>query len=71
MSDPIKKAGADLHDAAEELKHRSVAGGERMKRDVLGDEMTTGEKVKSGANELKNRAQAEIDKTKRDVRDRT
>jgi hypothetical protein len=38
---------------------------------LLGDELTTGEKMKSGANELKNRAQAEIDKAKREIRDRT
>lgn len=71
MSDHIKKAGADMHDAAQEAKHRTVAEAEKLKRGALGDEMTTGEKVRSGANELKNRAQAEIDKAKRDVRDHT
>ena len=71
MSDHLKDAAADLNDAANELKHRTVAGAERVKRDALGDELTTGEKIESGANELKNRAQAEIDKAKREVRDRT
>lgn len=71
MSDQMKKAGADLHDAAEEIKHRTVAEAEKLKRDALGDELTTGEKIESGANELKNRTQAEIDKAKRGLRDHT
>jgi hypothetical protein len=70
MSDHIKDAAADLHDAGNEVKHRTVAEAEKLKRDALGDELTTGEKVKSGANELKNRTQAEIDKAKRELRDR-
>ena len=48
----------------------TVAEAEKLKRDALGDELTTGEKVESGANELKNRTQAEIDKAKRELRDR-
>lgn len=71
MSDHIKDAAADLRDTAEEIKHRTVAEAEKLKRDALGDELTTGEKLHSGANELKNRAQAEIDKAKRELRDRT
>ncbi len=67
----MKKAGADLHDAAEEVKHRTVAEAERLKRETLGDELTTREKIGSGANELKNRTQAEIDKAKREARDHT
>jgi len=67
----MKKAGADLHDAAEEVKHRTAAEAERLKRETLGDELTVGEKVESGANELKNRTQAEMDKAKRELRDRT
>ena len=71
MDKHVKDAVHDVKDAANETKHRTVAEAERLKRDALGDEMTTGEKLESHANELKNRAQAEIDKTKRQVRDHT
>lgn len=71
MNDRINHAADDLRDAAEELKHKAVADSEKMKRDVLGDDMTATEKIESGANELKNRTQAEIDKGKRELRDRT
>jgi hypothetical protein len=58
----------DVKDTANEVKHRTIAEGERARRDVLGDDMTAGEKVRSGLNEAKNRAQAELDKMKREVR---
>ena len=70
MKSASKGIKHDVKDAVNELKHRTIAEGEHLKRDAFGDEMTTGEKVKSGANELKNRAEAQIDKTKRDLRHR-
>ena len=71
VKDTVKKAVDDVRDATHETLHRSSAEAERARREVAGDEMTTGEKVKSVANEAKNRAQAEIDEAKRKVRDRT
>lgn len=72
MSDrELHKAAGDARDAVHEVEHRTVAEAERLKRDVAGDEMTPGEKLKSGANEAKHRVAAEVDKTKREVRDKT
>ena len=71
MEKHVKDAAKDVRDAANEAQHRVVAEAEKTKRDLLGDEMTPGEKLKSGANELKNRAQAEVDKAKRELRDHT
>jgi hypothetical protein len=67
----IKDTVEDVRDAASEALHRSTAEAERARRDLAGDEMTTGEKIKSGANEAANRTQAEIDKAKRQIRDKT
>lgn len=70
MKDDSKKLQSDLKDTAKEVKHRTIAEAEHLKRAAFGGEMTTGEKLKSGVNELGNRAAAEIDKTKRDLRHR-
>ncbi len=66
---PIQHAVDDVRDATKEALHRSTAEAEHARREALGDEMTWGEKAKSGANELKNRAQAEVDHAKRKARD--
>jgi vacuolar-type H+-ATPase subunit E/Vma4 len=71
LKDGLEKVGNDIKDAARETKHRVVADAEHGKRDLLGDEMTLGEKGKSIVNEAKNRGAAEIDKTKRDLRDKS
>lgn len=68
---PIKDTVDNVRDAANETLHRSTAEAERVKREALGDEMTTTEKLKSGINEAKNRVEAETDKVKREVRSRT
>jgi hypothetical protein len=71
MSKHLNDVVHDAEDAVNEQKHRAQADLEKVKRDVLGDEMTTSEKLGSHANELKHRSQAEIDKAKRAVRDHT
>ena len=71
MGDEVKKAVDDVKDAANEAKHRTTADIEKAKRDVAGDEMTTGEKVKSFVHEDVERTKADIDKAKREVRDKT
>lgn len=67
----IKDTVADVRDRTNEALHHSKAEAEHARRDLSGDEMSTGEKIKSGANEVANRAQAEMDKAKRQVRDKT
>lgn len=67
----IKHAADDVKDGLREAGHRTAAEGEKARRELLGDEMTTREKVGSGLNEAKHRTQAEIDAAKRKVRDRT
>jgi hypothetical protein len=67
----IKHVAEDAKDSLHETKHRTVAEGEKARRELLGDEMTTREKVGSAVNEAKNRTQAEIDAAKRNVRDHT
>ena len=69
--DAIKRGIDDVKDSVHETQHRSAAEGERARRDVLGDELTPGEKVGSVANEAKQRAQAEVDAMKRELRDKT
>jgi len=68
FKDEVKKTADNIKDALNEAKHRSTAEKEQEERDVLGDEMTTSEKVGSVANQLKNETQANIDRAKRDVR---
>ncbi|HLJ83226.1 MAG TPA: hypothetical protein VKT51_03485 [Candidatus Eremiobacteraceae bacterium] len=71
MTDQLKKTVADGKDAAHELEHRTKAELERAKRDVAGDEMTTGEKVKSFVHEDVERTKADMDEAKRKLRDKT
>lgn len=71
MGDTIKKAVDDTKDAISELRHRTTAEVEHAKRDLAGDEMSGGEKVKSVVKEGSEKAKAEIDKAKREVREHT
>jgi hypothetical protein len=67
----VKDSVDNTRDTAKEVIHRSTADAEHARRDVDGDEMTSGEKVKSVGNEVKNRTEAEMDKIKREVRSHT
>lgn len=71
VADAIKHAVDDTKDAVHEAQHRTAADAEKTRRDVLGNEMTPGEKIASGANEIKERTQAKADEAKRKLRDRT
>ncbi|MFY9779696.1 MAG: hypothetical protein WAJ85_04185 [Candidatus Baltobacteraceae bacterium] len=66
--DKVKVSVDNLKDAASESTHRAVASAEQQKRDVAGDEMTTGQKVSSVINQAKNTVQGDIDAIKRDSR---
>jgi hypothetical protein len=70
-ADAIKKTVSNVTDAIHEQKHRSDADAERARRDLLGDELTPGEKAGSVANEAVDRTQAEIDAAKRKIRENT
>jgi hypothetical protein len=71
MDDQVKKAVDDVKDASHEVQHRVDAEVEKKKRDVAGDSMTTGEKVKSVVHEDVERTKADYDKAKREIRDKT
>ncbi|MDQ2681501.1 MAG: hypothetical protein M3Y21_10875 [Candidatus Eremiobacteraeota bacterium] len=68
LKDSINKAVDKTKDAISESGHRSVAEGEQAKRDLAGDEMTTGEKAGSVIKQSTNTVQAEVDKAKRESR---
>lgn len=68
MADTVKDTVDNVRDGVNEAGHRTQADAEQQKRNLAGDEMTTGEKAKSMFNQGKNEVQAEYDKTKRDVR---
>jgi hypothetical protein len=70
-TDAIKKTVDDAKDTLREAGHRGNAEGEKAKRELLGDEMTAGEKAKSVANQAKETVQAEYDAAKKDVRNHT
>ena len=67
----VKDSIDNTRDATREVLHRSTADAEHARRDLDGDEMTAGEKLRSTGNEVKNRTQAEMDKIKREVRSHT
>jgi hypothetical protein len=69
MSDDVKKAADDAKDRLHEAEHRTKGGIEHLKRDVAGDTMTTGEKVKSFVHEDVENTKADVDKAKRKLRD--
>lgn len=71
MGDDLKKAVDDTKDATREVKHRTEAGMEHVKRDIAGEEMATGEKVKSVVHEDVENTKADVDKAKRNIRDHT
>jgi hypothetical protein len=69
MEKDVKKVTDDVKDAVHEVKHRTAAHIEHIKRDVAGDKMTTGEKVKSFVHEDVENTKADVDKAKRTIRD--
>lgn len=66
-----KKIAQNVKDGTREAGHRLEADGERAKRDVVGDRMTTTQKAKSMLKEGSERTKAAVDKTKREVRNRS
>ena len=69
--DKLKDAVENVKDAVSEGIHRATAQVEQQKREVAGDEMTTGEKASSMIKQEKQTVQADIDAMKRDDRNKT
>jgi hypothetical protein len=70
-ADGIKKTGENVKDTLNEAGHRANAEGEKAKRDLAGEQMTTGEKVGSMFRQGTETVKADVDATKRDVRKNT
>ncbi len=68
LKDEFNKVVDNVKDATSEAGHKSAAEGEQAKRDVAGDDMTTGEKAGSMFNQAKNSVQADADSSKQDIR---
>jgi hypothetical protein len=58
----------DTKDAVDEVKNRTQAAGEHLKRDVSGDKMPLGDRVVSNVKEALHNSKADYDSAKRDVR---
>jgi hypothetical protein len=58
----------DANDTLDEVKERAQAAGERISRDVQGDDMPLGERVISNVKEAVHKTKADFDAAKRDVR---
>ena len=69
--DNVKDAGKNIKDEVSEGIHRGTADAEQKKREIAGDQLSTGEKANSIINQEKQTAQADIDAMKRDVRKNT
>jgi hypothetical protein len=66
--DTMKTIKHDTKDTLDEAKHRAQAAGERLSRDVRGDDMPLGERVTSNVKEALHNTKADIDAAKRDAR---
>jgi hypothetical protein len=60
----------DTHDAVDEAKQHVLAGGEKMKRAVEGDDMPLGDRVASHVKEMGHELKADVDKSKREMRNK-
>lgn len=70
FKDDLKKTGANIKDSLDEAGHRGNADGEKVTRDLAGDQMTTGEKAGSMFRQGTETVKADLDATKRDVRNK-
>lgn len=68
MADGFDTLKHDVADAADEAKNRLKAGGEHLNRDVQGDNMSLGDKVKSNVKEFADTTKGDFDAAKRDAR---
>jgi predicted neutral ceramidase superfamily lipid hydrolase len=66
----VKDTVANVKDTASEAVHRVAAQVEQQKRNLVGDQMTTGEKASSMISQAKQTAQGDIDAMKREDRNK-
>ncbi len=66
--DTLNTLKDDVRDGADEAKNRAQAGGERLSRNVQGENMPLGDRIASTVKEAGHSLAAEFDKAKRDVR---
>ena len=66
----VETIKGDAKDTLDEAKHRVMAGGEKAKRAVEGDQMPLGERVASHVKEMGHDLKADVDKSKRELRDK-
>jgi hypothetical protein len=58
----------DVKDGVDEVRHRAGAEGEKLNREVQGDNMSLGDRIVSHVKEAGHRLAADADAAKRDVR---
>jgi hemerythrin-like domain-containing protein len=67
-NDKLNTLKGDSKDALDEVKNRAQATGERLKREVAGENMPLGERIVSNVKEALHNTKADYDSAKRDVR---
>ena len=67
----MKKVGDNIKDAVDETRHREAAEVEREERELNGDVMTPGEKIRSTGREAEHDVLAGVDRAKRAIRENT
>jgi hypothetical protein len=71
IKEDLRKTIDNVKDAFGEAAHKANADTEQTERDLSGDALTPGEKVRSVANQAKEETLAGIDHAKREIRNNT
>jgi hypothetical protein len=71
LVEAVKDTVENVRDTASEAVHRVAAQAEQQKRNLVGDQMTTGAKATSMMSQAKQTAQGDIDAMKREDRNKT
>ncbi len=71
LKEDLRKTVDNVKDAFNEAGHKANAEAEQTERDLGGDALTPGEKVRSVANQAKEETLAGIDRAKQDIRSNT
>jgi hypothetical protein len=71
IKEDLRKTIDNVKDAFSEAGHKANADAEQTERDLGGDALTPGEKVRSVANQAKEETLAGIDRAKQEIRKNT
>jgi hypothetical protein len=71
LRDELKKVGDNIKDAVDETRHREAAEVEREERELNGNVMTPGEKIRSTGRQAEHDVLADVDRAKRAIRENT